>query len=176
MPIAGDELFYEMGVCALLEPGAEGVPTWTPDEPGSRAAIKRPNWARDIFPDGARLNAEMGAALALWAAGARERTAGELAAAYAEAEDVATFGALERDRRAIWRATSKGDKAVLKAAADEAKARIEAAESPAPVEDEAPAYVRETPTAFDPSTGEVHPDDEPSDEDLGLQSNEEHAS
>lgn len=132
MAIAGDAWVYEMSVNALLLPGARGVPTWESKEPGEQATIKLPGWALEIFPKGRALDEEMGAAIASWAAGAKKRTAAELIDLYANAADSAAFGSLERDRRAIWGILGKNVKAELKAAADQARARLDAESSPEP--------------------------------------------
>jgi energy-coupling factor transporter ATP-binding protein EcfA2 len=132
MAIAGDAWVYEMSVNALLLPGARGVPTWESDEPGEKATIKLPGWAREIFPKGRPLDEQMGAAMASWAAGARMRTADEMVEGYARADDSAGFGSLERDRRAAWSGLSKADKSRVKKAADSARDRIE---EPEPVEE-----------------------------------------
>lgn len=49
MPIAGDEFVYEMSMSCLLLPGADGVPTWRPENPGERIAVKLPAQFRDII-------------------------------------------------------------------------------------------------------------------------------
>jgi len=71
MPIAGDELAYEMTANALLMPGSNGVPTWQSREVGENAMIKRPEQFRKIIAanDGRQLNEDMGEAFARWASG-----------------------------------------------------------------------------------------------------------
>jgi hypothetical protein len=71
MPIAGDEFIFEMTATALLLPGASGVPTWNPQEPGERAMVKRPAQFDDVLRrfDGKPLCEEIGEAMAQWAAG-----------------------------------------------------------------------------------------------------------
>jgi hypothetical protein len=71
MPIAGDELAYEMTANALLMPGSNGVPTWQSREVGENAMIKRPEQFRKIIAahEGRQLNEDMGEAFARWAAG-----------------------------------------------------------------------------------------------------------
>jgi hypothetical protein len=71
MPIAGDEFLYEMTTCALLMPGANGVPTWNPKEQGERAMIKRPRQFEGLLRrfEGKQLCEEMGAEMAKWAMG-----------------------------------------------------------------------------------------------------------
>lgn len=127
MPIAGDEWFYEMTIAALLEPGARGVPTWHPEDPGSKACVKLPDWARPIFPDKAQLNEDMGEALARWAEGTVLPTSAQLFEGYANVDDAASLGALERDRAALWEKLSRDDKVAMKQASDAAHARVSAA-------------------------------------------------
>lgn len=69
MALAGEELVYEMGLSALLLPGAGGVPTWQPEQEGERATIKLPAQFRPLFTDSRPFDEEHGAALATWAAG-----------------------------------------------------------------------------------------------------------
>jgi hypothetical protein len=129
MAIAGDEFIYEMTVNALLLPGARGVPTWRSDEVGERQQIKLPEWAAPMFVDGRPLHRDTGAALARWAAGVVTRSIDELLAAYATCSTPASLGALEQERRAIWKSASAAEKERLKSAAHDASARVRAAES-----------------------------------------------
>lgn len=69
MPIAGDEMMYEMTVNCLLYPNSGGVPSWQPDEKGEQAIIKLPGQFRDIFDKKKALDEDIGEALARWAAG-----------------------------------------------------------------------------------------------------------
>lgn len=71
MPIAGEELAYEMTTTALLYPGANGVPTWQSEERGENVMIKRPEQFRKIIAaqNNKPLNEDMGEAFARWAAG-----------------------------------------------------------------------------------------------------------
>jgi energy-coupling factor transporter ATP-binding protein EcfA2 len=71
MPIAGEELAYEMTATALLYPGADGVPTWASKETGEHVMIKRPEQFRALI-DKHRdkpFSEEMGEAFATWAKG-----------------------------------------------------------------------------------------------------------
>jgi hypothetical protein len=126
MPIAGEEFVYEMGVCALLLPGANGVPTWQADEEGSRMMIKHPEWSRTIMGD-RQIDERMGAELAKWAAGTVTRTVPELVAAYAQCADGATLGTLETERRALWRTASADEKTALKTVSESATERVKKA-------------------------------------------------
>ncbi len=69
MPIAGDEFVYEMTACALLEPGANGVPNWNPDMPGSKTIVKRPRQFESILQGREQLNEDLGEHMARWAKG-----------------------------------------------------------------------------------------------------------
>jgi len=69
MPIVSDELPYEMTVNILLEPGSNGVPTWNPQEPGSRAMVKLPRQFREHFGNARPLEERDGEVMARWAAG-----------------------------------------------------------------------------------------------------------
>jgi hypothetical protein len=70
MPIAGDEMIYEMTVNCLLYPNSGGRPSWHSDELGEKAIIKLPNHFRGIFSEDKPLDEETGAAMARWAGGA----------------------------------------------------------------------------------------------------------
>ncbi len=69
MPIGGEEFAYECTVYASLHPHANGIPTWSPQQGGEGAMIKRPAHLREYLPDGAQLCERMGEDLARWAAG-----------------------------------------------------------------------------------------------------------
>lgn len=71
MPIAGEEFLYELTTCALLMPGANGVPTWEPREQGERAMVKRPRQFEDMLRKFEKkpLCEDIGAEMAKWAMG-----------------------------------------------------------------------------------------------------------
>ena len=69
MPIAGDEFVYEMTACALLEPGANGVPNWNPDMPGSKTIVKRPKQFTSLLQGKEQLSEDLGEKMARWAKG-----------------------------------------------------------------------------------------------------------
>jgi hypothetical protein len=71
MPIAGDEFLYELTACALLHPGANGVPTWNPSEQGEKTMVKRPAQFDDLFSrfEKHQLCEDIGAEMAQWAKG-----------------------------------------------------------------------------------------------------------
>jgi ABC-type dipeptide/oligopeptide/nickel transport system ATPase subunit len=131
-PIGGDEFVYEMTLKCLLLPGANGVPTWRSDLMGEKAMIKLPEQFRATFggDQPPQLTEEIGEKLATWAAGgakADPAPAADLLARYAACADGASLRQLEDARKAAWSATSADDKRALRAAAEEAKRRIDAA-------------------------------------------------
>jgi energy-coupling factor transporter ATP-binding protein EcfA2 len=69
MPIAGDEMIYEMTVNCLLYPNSGGIPSWHPDDRGEKAIIKLPEQFKSVFADSKPLDEDIGAQLAQWAAG-----------------------------------------------------------------------------------------------------------
>jgi hypothetical protein len=69
MPVGGVEYAYETTIFGVLEPGAEGVPTWKTREPGQKIMTKWPWQLRKALPEGKPFSEEMGAALARWSAG-----------------------------------------------------------------------------------------------------------
>jgi hypothetical protein len=71
MPIGGEEFIFEMTVRALLEPGADGVPTWAPTMPGEKEIVRVPKQFRPLLnAQGAHpLCEDDGEAMARWAAG-----------------------------------------------------------------------------------------------------------
>lgn len=69
MPIAGKDFVYEMTVCCLLPPGANGVPLWRTEYPGERAMTKLPEQFRELFAQERALDEGIGRALAEWARG-----------------------------------------------------------------------------------------------------------
>ncbi len=69
MPIAGEELVFEMTVNALLLPHADGVPSWRSDQIGERMMMKLPEQFREIFAKEQPLSEEIGERLATWAKG-----------------------------------------------------------------------------------------------------------
>lgn len=68
MPIAGEEFVFEMGVCGLLMPGADGYPTWVSDMPGEDQMIKFPGQFRSLLAD-KQLTEDIGEQLARWSEG-----------------------------------------------------------------------------------------------------------
>lgn len=72
MPLAGEELVYEMTANALLLPGAGGVPIWKGEEIGEKMMIKLPEQFRRYFleqREGHPLDEAAGEFMARWAMG-----------------------------------------------------------------------------------------------------------
>lgn len=69
MPIAGEELLFEMTVNCLLLPKSGGVPTWRSDQIGEKLMMKLPRQFEPIFADSKPLDESTGRALATWARG-----------------------------------------------------------------------------------------------------------
>lgn len=71
-PIAGDEFVFEMTLNALLMPGAKGVPTWLPENPGEKKMTKLPAQFEFLEKITAPLDEKLGEGLARWSIGAAE--------------------------------------------------------------------------------------------------------
>ena len=72
MPIAGEELVYEMTANALLMPGSGGVPTWQSIEVGEKQMIKLPQQFKKYFLEDNKdkpLDEDAGEFMARWAMG-----------------------------------------------------------------------------------------------------------
>jgi ABC-type dipeptide/oligopeptide/nickel transport system ATPase subunit len=69
VPIAGEEFVFEMQLSALLLPGCQGIPTWKPDNPGEKMAVKLPVQFKDMIRDGEAITEDLGMRLATWAKG-----------------------------------------------------------------------------------------------------------
>ena len=69
MPIAGEEMIFEMTVNCLLTPKSNGVPSWRSDQVGERMMMKLPEQFRGVFTDGRQLDESVGRELAEWAKG-----------------------------------------------------------------------------------------------------------
>lgn len=69
MPLAGEDLLFEMSVNMLLLPRADGIPTWRSDAVGERMMMKLPEQFRPIFGEGQTLDETAGRLMAEWASG-----------------------------------------------------------------------------------------------------------
>jgi len=134
MPIAGDEMIYEMTLNCLLYPNSGGIPSWHPEEMGERAIIKLPEQFRSLFEKPKPLDEDTGQKLAEWAAGGKPKQPSpadidpdSLTRAYADCESADAFAQLETQRASLWAKIPPGDaKNALKAASDAAKKRVAA--------------------------------------------------
>ncbi len=91
-----DQTFvYEMALCALLLPGARGVPAWNPEMEAERSFVKRPGQFENLFRNGDALSEAHGKALAEWAAGGQSQQKTEsidIDALTAEGDHAASLG------------------------------------------------------------------------------------
>lgn len=69
MPIAGEELIFEMTANCLLLPKANGVPTWQTDFTGEKLMMKLPAQFMSLLDDGKPLDEAKGKVMAQWALG-----------------------------------------------------------------------------------------------------------
>jgi ABC-type dipeptide/oligopeptide/nickel transport system ATPase subunit len=69
MPIAGEEMLFEMTVNCLLLPKSGGIPTWRSDHVGERLMLKLPQMFETIFAQSRPLDEATGELLAQWAKG-----------------------------------------------------------------------------------------------------------
>jgi ABC-type dipeptide/oligopeptide/nickel transport system ATPase subunit len=69
MPVAGEELLFEMTVNALLPPKSNGVPQWRSDQVGEKLMMKLPKQFESIFANSKALDEATGRSLAEWAKG-----------------------------------------------------------------------------------------------------------
>lgn len=97
MPIAGEELVFEMTVNCLLLPHADGVPAWRSDQIGERMMMKLPEQFREIFAKEQPLSEPIGEKLAAWAKGGATGTATAAPAGEATASPSLDAGGLPGD-------------------------------------------------------------------------------
>ncbi len=69
MPIASEELLFEMVTNILLYPGSRGIPTWQSSFAGESAIIKLPEQFQNMFGVRSQLDEDIGEKMALWAVG-----------------------------------------------------------------------------------------------------------
>ncbi len=74
MPIAGEELIFEMTATCLLPPKADGVPCWQTEFPGEKLMMKLPEQFRALLVDGKALDEAKGKAFAEWARGDKPKS------------------------------------------------------------------------------------------------------
>ena len=88
MPVAGEELLFEMTVNALLPPKSNGVPQWRSDQVGEKLMMKLPKQFEAIFAENKPLDETTGRALATWASGGSAAPVRQPAGAADNSEDV----------------------------------------------------------------------------------------
>lgn len=71
MPIAGEEMLFEMTLNCLLLPAGKGVPQWSSDFSGEKMMMKLPRQFEPLFEDGRALDERHGVGLAEWAKGSK---------------------------------------------------------------------------------------------------------
>lgn len=69
MPIAGEELLFEMTVNCLLMPKSGGIPSWRSDNVGEKFMMKLPKQFEAAFAAEKPLDEQLGRELATWARG-----------------------------------------------------------------------------------------------------------
>jgi hypothetical protein len=89
VPIAGEEFVFESALSMLFHPNARGVPTWNPDMPGERIAVKLPAQFAWLAEKSGPITRQDGERLAKWAKGDTKATAPPPAERF-EAADSAT--------------------------------------------------------------------------------------
>lgn len=146
MPIAGEEIVFEMTVNCLLLPKSDGVPTWCSDEIGERQMMKLPEQFKTIFAAQKALDEDTGRQLAEWAKGGPASSPGrpqapavdqaapaqqDTPAGAAEVQETESERLQRLDKalgvaavggtdmlKAVWDGLSSDDRAVLKPALD----------------------------------------------------------
>lgn len=69
VPIAGEEFVFEAALSMLFHPNSGGVPTWAPELPGERIAVKLPKQFEWLREHRGPIDRRVGAKLAEWARG-----------------------------------------------------------------------------------------------------------
>jgi len=130
MPIGGEEFVYEMTLNAVLHPGANGTPTWNPDQVGEREMVKMPDQFRETFATNPQLSEDVGEKLARWAAGGAAPAVMDgpaLIAAWSNCSTNAEKAKLELATKAAWSKLDKPTRALVTTEVNGAKDRIEMA-------------------------------------------------
>ena len=125
MPIAGEELLFEMTVNCLLLPKAGGVPSWRSDQVGEKLMMKLPQQFEHIFAEDKPLDETTGRLLAEWARGDVPLVMpSDLAGLLAEGDAAASMSTLA-PLEAFWKARTKAERdAIGRPRLDEWKARV----------------------------------------------------
>ena len=126
MPIAGEELMFEMTLNCLLLPKAGGVPTWRSDHIGEKLMMKCPQQFGDLFSETKPLDESIGQSLAEWArGGARQSAPAQQGTATQEqGKDFAPAARAAAEQgtaafRAYWQGLSKTNRGAIKASVPE---------------------------------------------------------
>lgn len=135
-PIGGEDIFFELGACFLLRPGAEGMPSFTAEHAGERAVIKTPKPFLPFLSPPRLLDEKLGEEMALWTRGANleagraipeaaatEPAAAILIAEYHAALDTGDVGRIDADFKAAT-LLLPSDKARVQISRSEALARF----------------------------------------------------
>ena len=127
MPIAGEELLFEMTVNCLLLPKAGGVPSWRSDHVGEKLMMKLPQQFEHIFAEDKPLDETTGRLLAEWARGDVPLVMpSDLAGLLAEGDAAASMSTLA-PLEAFWKARTKAERdAIGRKQLDDWKARVAA--------------------------------------------------
>ena len=168
MPIAGEELVFEMTVNCLLLPHADGVPTWQSDNVGERLMMKLPEQFKQLFAEPQPLSETMGETLARWSKGddvADTTPTADHDAVLAKARQVAGGGT--EAYRAWYKSITPAERAIAKTIGAEAQKLATAADQNAADDDPfAPADEAPPELAGEPISGADNPTDEPDDDPL----------
>lgn len=136
MPVAGDDLVYELTACGKLEPSAGGIADWTSKERGTDMMLKMPEQFRDLLMSHkGPIDERLGEAMARWAIGSTISTSKPTADSSGHAEQVEPS---DRDRlagcntladlAAIWKTIPNSRKTEsLVAFKDQRKAELDSA-------------------------------------------------
>jgi hypothetical protein len=137
-PLGAEDLIYEMDLCALLYPGADGRPKWKSPRLHEQEKMKLPGWWRALFAGEPQMNPDIGEQLARWAAGgdvgapADTRRPSTARAGLVDRLNACTaddFEALKAEMKATWESIPKGEeRTAVTAAFKSAETRIEQAE------------------------------------------------
>ena len=131
MPLAGEELVYELALRMLFRPGADGTPSWESEIEDEREIFKRPAWCRDLLARPVQITEEHGVALAAWAIGTPPVDVDALVGKYERAATLDELAALEAERADVWSKVGRTAKERIKGAVDAAKARLAPVDEPA---------------------------------------------
>jgi hypothetical protein len=120
MPIAGEEMIFEMTLNCLLYPNSGGVPTWQPDEMGEKAIVKLPQQFRQMFADKQPLSEDHGRQLAEWASGGKSDPldAGRIAAGKGSEALKAWWGTVPAASKRALKSALDGELKAIAAEAD----------------------------------------------------------